>query len=292
MRLVSFRHGSSAAIGVGILDGEEVLDLTEAAGLQPRSGRGVLDLIGRGDLAALQEQARRSRAIPLGDVTLAAPIPAPTQNIICLGRNYQEHAAEMARAREQEATPPTFFTKAVTTVIGPSDDIPYDADLSTQIDWEVELAFVIGRTGRHVSKSDAMSHVFGYMVLNDVSARDLQYGYGGQFFYGKSLDGSCPTGPVLVTADEVSDPGRLGIRLRLNGETKQESDTARMIHDVPSIIETLSRIMTLEPGQIVATGTPPGVGYAREPKEFLRPGDVMESEIDGIGTLSNSVRAV
>jgi 2-keto-4-pentenoate hydratase/2-oxohepta-3-ene-1,7-dioic acid hydratase in catechol pathway len=143
-----------------------------------------------------------------------------------------------------------------------------------------------------VSREAALTHIFGYMVVNDVSARDLQYGAGGQFFYGKSLDGSCPTGPWIVTADEIPDPQRLTLRLRLNGETKQEASTGRMILSVAEIIEMLSAAMTLLPGQIIATGTPPGVGYARNPPEFLKSGDLMESEIEGIGTLANRVEAV
>jgi 2-keto-4-pentenoate hydratase/2-oxohepta-3-ene-1,7-dioic acid hydratase in catechol pathway len=209
-----------------------------------------------------------------------------------LGRNYHEHADEMVRAGRDRQDAPTFFTKAVTTVVGPYDPIPYDPSLTTQLDWEVELAVVIGRPARNVSRDRALDHVFGYMVLNDISARDLQYGHGGQFFYGKSLDGSCPTGPWLLTADEVPDPHNLPLRLRVNGETKQESSTALMIFDVPAIIELLSRAMTLLPGQIIATGTPPGVGYARTPAEFLRPGDLVESEIGGIGALRNPVQHV
>lgn len=229
-------------------------------------------------------------SVPLSAVVLQAPIPRPDFNIICLGRNYREHAEEMSKAGLDTQETPTFFTKAVTSVIGPRDPIPYDASLTTQLDWEVELGVIIGREVRHVPRSEALDHVFGYMVLNDVSARDLQYGYGGQFFYGKSLDGSCPTGPWIVTADEIADPQKLELSLRLDGETMQQASTSRMIFDVAHIIERLSRAMTLLPGQIIATGTPPGVGHARNPARYLRPGNVMESEIGGIGTLVNIVQ--
>lgn len=289
MRLVSFRHGGSLALRPGALDGDLVIDLQKAAraaGRQPPAD--MLDLIRRGDVAELVELGRRMRGVPYDDVVIAAPIPRPAANIICIGRNYAEHAAEMARARAESAARPTYFTKAVTTVIGPEAPIPYDPAISTEIDWEVELAVVIGRQAQQVPAEEALEYVFGYMVVNDISARDLQYGRGGQFFYGKSLNGSCPSGPVIVTAETI-DPGRLPIRCCVNGEVKQESTTAGMIFDVAAIIADLSRVMTLEPGQIIATGTPPGVGYAREPREFLRPGDLLESEIEGIGRLRNRV---
>ncbi len=261
---------------VGVVDGDAVYGL--------EGMRSISDQI-----SSASFPSRSSAGVPLSDVVLRAPIPRPDMNVICLGRNYREHADEMMRAGRDRQESPAFFTKAVTSVIGPADAIPFIPSLSTQLDWEVELAVVIGTMARNVSRNEALAHVFGYMVLNDVSARDLQYGHGGQFFYGKSLDGSCPTGPWIVTADEIPDPQTLALRLRINGETKQESSTALMILDVAAIVETLSRAMTLLPGQIIATGTPPGVGYARNPPEFLRPGDMMESEIEGIGTLANRV---
>jgi 2-keto-4-pentenoate hydratase/2-oxohepta-3-ene-1,7-dioic acid hydratase in catechol pathway len=268
--------------------GAERVGLVEGTHLRVVDGsRSLLDLIRSGG-----NPAAAGTTVSLGAVRLLAPIPRPEANVICLGRNYHEHADEMVRAGRDRQDAPTFFTKAVTTVVGPYDPIPYDPSLTTQLDWEVELAVVIGRPARNVSRDRALDHVFGYMVLNDISARDLQYGHGGQFFYGKSLDGSCPTGPWLLTADEVPDPHNLPLRLRVNGETKQESSTALMIFDVPAIIELLSRAMTLLPGQIIATGTPPGVGYARTPAEFLRPGDLVESEIGGIGALRNPVQHV
>jgi 2-keto-4-pentenoate hydratase/2-oxohepta-3-ene-1,7-dioic acid hydratase in catechol pathway len=160
------------------------------------------------------------------------------------------------------------------------------------MDWEVELAFVIGRRARWVSAANALDYVFGYMVLNDVSARDLQADFGGQFFYGKSLDGSCPIGPWIVTADEIPDPQSLALKLRVNGQTKQDGRTRDMIYAVDALVEWVSRGMTLPIASIIATGTPDGVGFARKPPEFLRPGDVMETEVEGIGVLHNRIIGV
>jgi 2-keto-4-pentenoate hydratase/2-oxohepta-3-ene-1,7-dioic acid hydratase in catechol pathway len=254
----------------------------------------MLDLIDDGQATRLEgiEPSIGAEGKQLSEVILCAPIPRPRANVICLGRNYYEHAVESAQARNEAIGKPTFFTKAVTSVIGPYDDIPLHPQLSTELDWEVELAVVIGARARRVSAEHALDHVFGYTVLNDVSARDLQHNFGGQFFYGKSLDGCCPIGPWIVTAEEIPDPQNLTLRLRVNGEIKQESSTRDMIFDVRTVIEILSRAMTLEPGQLIATGTPPGVGFARTPPEFLKSGDVMESEIEGIGLIRNRVRAV
>ncbi len=227
---------------------------------------------------------------------LLAPIPRPTKNILCVGRNYAEHAAESLRASGEQAPVgqqrPNIFTKAVTTVIGPFDDVPLDASVTQKLDWEVELAVVIGTGGRHIKREDALKHVFGYTVLNDLSARDLQHAPGLQWFTGKSLDGSCPMGPWIVTADEIPDPTALHLTLTVNGAIKQADTTANMIFDVPTIISSLSEVMTLEPGDIIATGTPAGVGHARVPQEYLKPDDVMETAIDAIGTLRNKVVAV
>jgi 2-keto-4-pentenoate hydratase/2-oxohepta-3-ene-1,7-dioic acid hydratase in catechol pathway len=271
-----------------MLRGDDVVALQDV--LRYSTPASMLEVIAGDWVGRLQEaESREAPALSVPQVRLCAPIPRPVSNVICLGRNYAEHAAESARASGQEVERPTFFTKAVTSVIGPFDEIPFDPDVSSQLDWEVELAVIIGRPARRVPAERALEHVFGYTVLNDVSARDVQFGYGGQYFYGKSLDGSCPMGPWIVTADEVSDPQGLNLRLRVNGVTKQEANTADMIFDVATIIEILSRGMTLGAGQIIATGTPAGVGFARTPPEFLKPGDVMETEIESIGTMRNCV---
>jgi 2-keto-4-pentenoate hydratase/2-oxohepta-3-ene-1,7-dioic acid hydratase in catechol pathway len=238
-----------------------------------------------------------SGGLSLREVELLAPVPRPRKNIICLGWNYAAHARESASRRDALATDaaqlpehPIVFTKAPTTVTGPHAKVPYDPGLSTEIDWEVELAVIIGKSGRTISQSDALDHVFGYTVLNDLSARDIQRRHK-QFFLGKSLDGHCPMGPWIVTADAIPNPQDLRLRTWVNGTIKQDGTTAHQIFSVARTISILSRGMTLEPGDIIATGTPDGVGYARTPPEFLRPGDVVECEIEGIGRIRNQIDA-
>jgi len=218
-----------------------------------------------------------------------APLPQPRGNVIGIGRNYQAHAEESARASGKAVDPPTVFTKAVTTVAGPYDDVVIDGDVTAQVDWEVELGVVIGRAGKNIGRERALDHVFGFVALNDVSARDIQFGWGGQYFKGKSLDGFCPIGPWIVTPDEIGDAQSLRLLLRVNGVVKQDGNTRDMIYAVDTIIEWVSRGMTLPAGAIIATGTPEGVGFARTPPEFLKPGDLMEAEVEGIGTLRNHV---
>jgi 2-keto-4-pentenoate hydratase/2-oxohepta-3-ene-1,7-dioic acid hydratase in catechol pathway len=215
--------------------------------------------------------------------------------VFCVGRNYAEHIAEGARAQNTKVDVtevPVYFTKPPTAVIGPEESIPYWPSLSTHIDYEVELAIVIGKAGINIRREDAMHHVFGFTILNDITARDLQRRHGGQYFKGKGLDGSCPMGPVVVTVDELIDPQNLGLRTLVNGELRQNSTTAHMIFDIPTLIASLSEGLTLEPGDILATGTPSGVGYAMTPPNFLKDGDEVVCEIDGIGRLVNRIRAV
>ena len=181
------------------------------------------------------------------------------------------------------------FTKAVTTIAGPYDDVVVDDAVTRQVDWEVELGVVIGRGGINIARDRALDHVLGFVTLNDVSARDIQFGWGGQFFKGKSLDGFCPIGPWIVTTDEIDDPQSLRLSLRVNGAVKQDGNTRDMIYPVDAVIEWVSKGMTLLAGAIIATGTPDGVGFARTPPEFLLPGDVMEAEVEGIGTLRNRI---
>ncbi len=255
----------------------------------------MLTLIEAGEARLAQIRSGTGFTRPLVTGNLLAPILTPRRNIFCLGMNYAEHAAESLRAKGlpvKMPDVPVFFTKATTTVNGPYDDIPLDSAITQQLDWEVELAVVIGRKGKNIPRAKAMDYVFGYTVINDVSARDLQNAHGGQFFKGKSLDGAGPMGPHLVTKDEIPDPHKLALRCRVNGVLKQESTTADLIFDIPACIEWLSRGLTLLPGDIISTGTPSGVGFARTPPEFLRPGDVVECEIEGIGTIRNKVVAV
>lgn len=303
MRVATFRSGGNLRLGV--VQGEQMVDVALAAdrlGMGDLAGAtsGMLALIAGGDEAsqAVADVAARAPAdalLRLATVELAAPILRPRKNVFCVGRNYAEHAAESLRAIGQEVKLPEFpniFTKAVTTVTGPYSDIPFDAAVSEQIDWEVELGVIIGTGGRHIAREDAMRHVWGYTVVNDVSARDIQHRPGLQWFLGKSLDGSCPMGPWIVTTDDLTDPTNLRLRLLVNGVVKQDDTTAHMLFDIPALLAELSRGVTLEPGDIIATGTPAGVGFARTPPEFLRPGDVLESEIAGIGALRNRIVAV
>ena len=223
-----------------------------------------------------------------------APIPRPAKNIFCLGLNYASHARESAQARGRDPKipkHPVFFTKAPTTVNGPFDDVGLDPSVTQQMDWEVELGVIIGTTGRNIARARALEHVFGYTVINDFTARDLQAKHM-QWFKGKSLDGFCPMGPMVVTADEFGDPQARQVSLRVNGASKQHANTKDMIFPVATIIETLSHGLTLEAGDIISTGTPEGVGMGRTPPEFLKHGDVVETEVEGIGTMRNKIVAV
>ncbi len=308
MRLVTFRADDEAP-HVGIVRDEEIIDLTLWLPHQEPvllADFDMVDLIAAprevwSQVEAVLEASEialkgAGALVPFQSERLLAPIPRPRKNLFCIGRNYAEHAAELMRAHK-ESTPatqtpqyPAIFTKTPTTVIGPYDDIPFNPDISEQIDWEGELAIVIGQTGKTIPRSQALSHIFGYMVLNDVTARDIQKRHGNQFFKGKSLDGSCPTGPWIVTADEIANPDNLELWTRVNGVVKQHDTTSSMLLDVAGIIEAVSFGLTFEPGDIIATGTPAGVGFARDPAEFLRPGDVVECEIEGIGAIRNRVK--
>jgi 2-keto-4-pentenoate hydratase/2-oxohepta-3-ene-1,7-dioic acid hydratase in catechol pathway len=303
MRIATFRSGGNLRLGA--VRGENMVDVALAAdrlGLGDLAGvtSGMLSLIAGGHdalhaLADVVDRAPDEALLPLATVDLVAPIPRPRKNVFCVGRNYAEHAAESLRAIGQEVKLPEFpniFTKAVTTINGPYSDIPFDAAVSEKIDWEVELAVIVGVGGRHIAREDAMRHVWGYSVVNDISARDIQNRSGVQWFLGKSLDGSCPLGPWIVTSDELADPTNLRLRLLVNGVVKQDDTTGHMLFDIPALLAELSRGMTIEPGDIIATGTPSGVGFARTPPEFLCPGDVMESEIESIGSLRNHIVGV
>jgi len=229
--------------------------------------------------------------VPLDSVVLDAPI-RPERNVFCVGRNYLEHAKEGARHAGRELRlpdSPTFFTKAQTAIAAPGATLHLDAKVSREYDYEAELAIVIGARCKDVPEGEALRVVFGYTALNDVTARDLQRAHG-QWFKGKSLDDACPIGPWIVTPEEIGDPQALDVRLRVNGVEKQHGNTAKMIFSIRRIIAELSKGMTLLPGDVIATGTPEGVGFARTPPEFLADGDVVEVEVEGIGTLRNTMR--
>ena len=287
----------SARVGV-LRDGEHVLDVGEQAGRLklklPFDASDMLALISSGaaGLAAVRKLLQsKGTDLALAGLKLLAPIPRPRKNVFCIGWNYLEHFAEGEAIRHNgQDLPayPVFFSKAPTAVTGPYDAIPYDAKVSEQIDWEVELAVIIGKNGKNISENEALDYVFGYTVVNDVTARDLQRRHGGQWLKGKSLDGACPMGPWIVTRDEL-DPNNLRVVTRVNGIPKQDSNTRHLYFKVPRLIAELSLGMTLEAGDIISTGTPPGVGFARKPPEFLKPGDLLETEIEGIGRLENRI---
>jgi 2-keto-4-pentenoate hydratase/2-oxohepta-3-ene-1,7-dioic acid hydratase in catechol pathway len=235
----------------------------------------------------------RAALIPLDQAHLLAPIPRPAKNVFCVGRNYIDHVAEGYRARSAETKLPEFpqfFTKPPTAVIGPDTPFSYDEALTKVLDYEVELAVIIGVTGKDIGREDALSHVFGYTIGNDITARDLQRRHE-QWFKGKGLDRSCPLGPWIVTADTVGDYRDLELSLLVNGERRQNAFARQMIFDIPAIIASLSAGITLEAGDIIMTGTPSGVGYAMTPPRPLQVGDIVECDISRIGRLKTEIVA-
>ncbi len=294
MKLISCRYRDEAHIGV--LDGDRVA----LPALSPEWDNRFPDMLSLIDSGAAGLQAfadfiaaaGESVTVALADVHLSAPIPRPRQNVICMGWNYDDHLQETKKSDAGDDRPkhPIVFTKAASCVVGPFDDVPHDPEISDKVDWEVELGVVIGRGGHKVDAAAALDHVFGYVVINDVTARDLQKRHK-QFYLGKSLPGACPMGPAIVTADEIPDPQALRLECRVNGETKQDASTASQIFDVATVISCVSRSPGIEPGDVIATGTPSGVGYVRNPPEYLRPGDVVECEVEKIGCIRNRIVA-
>ena len=241
----------------------------------------------------LADKAQRAGGgIPLSQVTLTAPIPRPRHDIICIGQNYLEHALESARYKGVEyvkPSHPTYFSKRVGLPVGQGGIIPSHQDATSRLDYECELAVVIGKCCSKVAPADVFEHIFGYTIVNDVSARDRQNNHS-QWTYGKGMDGFAPMGPCIVTRDEFRDPPHVQVKTRVNGEPRQDSNTDEFIFDIPYLISELSLGITLEPGDILITGTPSGVGLGFEPPKFLKPGDVVECEIEGIGVLKNTVQ--
>lgn len=288
MRLVTYLHHGMA--GVGVLD----LRSARIRPLDTIDGRPIPDMLTviREGLEAVTPSVMRP-AIPQVEVDLLAPIPRPARNIFCVGKNYRRHAEEFARSGFDSpaaaAVPehPVVFTKVPESVIGDRDTILYPESLSNALDYEAELAVVIGRPGRGIRRAQAMSHVFGYTIVNDVTARDWQQRHG-QWFLGKSFDTFCPMGPMLVTADEL-DPSALDVRCWVNDELRQQGNTRDLIFDIPTLIATISAGITLQPGDIIATGTPEGVGAGFDPPRFLQRGNEVVIEIQGIGRLVNDV---
>ncbi|MCA3351979.1 MAG: fumarylacetoacetate hydrolase family protein [Roseomonas sp.] len=291
MNLITFADAAGSRAGV-LLSGGRVLDL--AVAMPP--ARDMLAVIdgGAAMLAALRALAANPPAhalLPLASVALQAPIPQPRRNVFCVGRNYMDHVAEGDRTRgitnSEVPKYPQFFTKAADCVIAPGAKVPTHEGVTKWLDYEVELVAIIGTAGRDIPKEKALEHVYGWTIGNDVTGRDLQRRHG-QWFKGKSLDRSCPLGPVIVPAADLS-AADLAIGLKINGEQRQASRTSKMIFDVPEIIHQLSAGFTLLPGDVIMTGTPEGVGYAMQPPQTLKAGDVMELTIEGIGTLTNTI---
>ena len=286
MKLITYRQNGAEHVGALTEDGTGVLPLPV-----PDMNTLIETMTFEG-LRSAVAAAERGSALALSDVELLAPIPRPRQDVLCLGMNYLAHAEEAARysadAFRKERPVAVYFSKRVSEAGKPDGVIPRHAGLTDRLDYEAELAVVLGRTARDVKAADAADCIFGYTVLNDVSARDLQTGHK-QWYFGKSLDGATPMGPVLVTADEIAYPPALEITCRVNGELRQQSNTSLLITSIGQILEELTAGMTLLPGTIIATGTPAGVGMGFDPPRFLQSGDVVECAIEGIGTLRSTV---
>lgn len=285
MKLVAYEYQGTAGVGRLSDDGQSVHPLKVD---DPQAG--ILGLVR--DPALLDRLASQAGpALPLSQLTLRAPIPRPARNIFCVGRNYHEHADELSGSIFQGSAVdewPIIFSKVPETVVGPYDTVTLPLDISSNIDYEAELGLVIGKPGKNITREHALEHIFGYTIINDVTARDVQQRHK-QWLLGKSFDTFCPMGPWIVTADEL-DVGDLDIRCLVNGQERQSSNTRAMIFDIPAIIEHCSRGVTLLPGDVIATGTPAGVGMGMKPPRFLQNGDVVRVEIAGIGHIENTFK--
>jgi 2-keto-4-pentenoate hydratase/2-oxohepta-3-ene-1,7-dioic acid hydratase in catechol pathway len=283
MKFAMFEHNGLRRVG---------LLLSEVETIRPIDATDLVEVIAEFD-ALKASLSSATESIPLAEVHLLAPIPAPRRNIFCVGRNYLEHADEFSRSGyEAGAKPgnepdayPAVFTKPASCVVGPDAPVPTHPDVTAAVDYEGELAVIIGRGGRDIRRDQAMAHVWGFTIINDVTARDRQKNHR-QWFLGKALDGFCPMGPWATTSDEVVADD-LRIQTWVNGELRQDANTRDLVFDIPSLIETISGGLTLQPGDIIATGTPKGVGIGFGPPRFLKPGDSVTIEISGLGSLTN-----
>ncbi|EFE53581.1 fumarylacetoacetate hydrolase family protein [Providencia rettgeri] len=303
MRLITYRSDVTAAARLGAVVNQQVVDLALLAQEQglylPDNMLDFIDLgpqgvrVGTELLNTYQGQFPAGTAWPVQNVKILAPIPRPRKNIFGIGLNYVEHVAESSRTLDTSKDlpkQPVIFSKPPTTVIGPGDAIEHNAKITQQLDWEVELAVIIGTRAKSVVAKDALNYVFGYSLMIDMSARDCRRA--GQWIYSKGQDTYAPFGPCIVTADEIPDPHTLDLSLKVNGVTKQSSNTRHMLFNVNTLIEDISQGITLEPGDIIATGTPEGVGAGRTPQEWVWPGDVIEAYVENIGELRHPVVAV
>lgn len=299
MKLVTY-HINHTPARLGFLDGEMIIDVEKLGRAMntpmPDNMLALIDLgqEGLNTLTRLYNNATKEQlldnSLPLGNATLLAPIPRPRKNIFGIGLNYTEHVAESARTLDTSKElpqQPVIFSKPPSAVTGQDSDIIHNQKITQQLDYEVELAVIIGKGGKNISKENAMDHVYGYTIINDISARDCRRA--GQWIVSKGQDTFAPMGPVLVTKDEVADPQNLNLSLTVNGVEKQNSNTKFMLFNIRDLIHDLSTVFTLDVGDIIATGTPAGVGAGREPQEFMWPGDVVEATVEGIGTLRNTI---
>lgn len=298
MKIVTFEHDGKMKAGV-VVDDHHVIDVQQAQRQKMADvslSTDVQDWMDQGEssLEKVERIVEWARGIGKGeffldgkDIRLMAPIPKPRKNIFCIGKNYADHAVELGSEADIPKYP-MVFSKTPTTVVGSGAPVLLHNEVTDSLDYEGELAVVIGKQGKGITKRDAYDYVFGYTMINDVTARDIQQRHQ-QFLLGKSLDTSCPMGPWLVHKDEIADPHDLDIETKVNGEVRQSSHTSKMIFDIPTLIATISAGTTLEPGDIIATGTPAGVGKGMKPQQFLKAGDVMEVTAEGLGTLKNVV---
>ncbi|MDI2030539.1 fumarylacetoacetate hydrolase family protein [Saccharopolyspora sp. TS4A08] len=294
MRLVTY--SAEAGDRVGVIDSEAGV-VRDVNGLLP-AGFGVVEVIEHWTELGqvLAANAATQPATPLHDVTLRAPIPRPRRNVFCVGKNYKAHVAEFGRSgydtpsrSEELPERPVVFSKATTSVTGPYDVVESHPGVTSELDYEGELAVIIGRGGRGITRDEAFDHVWGYSIINDVTARDVQRDHK-QWLLGKSLDTHCPMGPYAVTADEITDVAALELETTVNGESRQLALVKDLIFDIPDLISTISGGITLEPGDVIATGTPAGVGIGFDPPRFLSSGDVVEVSISGLGRLRNRIQ--
>jgi 2-keto-4-pentenoate hydratase/2-oxohepta-3-ene-1,7-dioic acid hydratase in catechol pathway len=294
MRLVTFSDAAGTRVGVHDLASDTIVDLAAKSRVPHDMTQFVA--LGKNGLQRARRALKSGEArIAAAQVKIHAPFPRPARNILCVGKNYHDHAREFhasgfdaSAGRDAIPELPIIFTKWPNSVIGPGEPIPSANDYTNSTDYEGELCVVIGEGGRNIAQKDAYDNVYGYTIVNDATARTLQNRHK-QWFLGKSLDGYCPMGPCIVTADEIDDVTQLRLLTKVNGEVRQDAYVGQLIFDIPTLIETLSKVMTLEPGDLIATGTCAGVGIGFDPPRFLKPGDVVEITIEPIGTLVNPV---
>lgn len=296
MRLVTYEIGHKSGLGIMSRDGSWVYPLS-SLDMDYKTMQELIENISESEQQLLeyasgQDPYKIKGAAPMDEVKLLAPIPCPTQDVICLGINYMAHAEESARYKNEafggERPYAIYFSKRVNRATDPGGGIPSHSDIVEDLDYEAELAVIIGKEARDVPETDARDYIFGYTIINDVSARTLQTRHK-QWYFGKSLDGFLPMGPCITTMDEIAYPPHVQVQSRVNGELRQDSNTELLIFGIDHIVSELSRGMTLKPGTIIATGTPAGVGMGFNPPRFLKPGDVVECTIEGIGTIANKV---